>query len=278
MNKIVFIFVVIISIYFGGALIGLKYFLPEIVFKTIPDVASNETSRTVVSFEDSQALIRQYGNILIPKCIIFFPGQHGGILRYESEIFKQVTEKGITVYSVSYPGFEGAEGKSTFSNIEKASLVAVNFINENTSCKISDAVYVGRSLGASVALIVAERLKPKGVLLDSVSSSLSRAIRVKFQSNVFTKPLNILPVESLIGQDIVISESLGQLEALPIVIFQSEEDRITPISDVKSILAKYDNISLFTVPNGEHVDTHVLAGAKYFDELVRLIGQIDFKK
>ena len=275
MNKIVFTFVVITSIYFGGTAIGLKYFLPEIVFKKIPDVDSNETSRTVVSFENSQALVRQYGSHLKPKCIVFFPGQHGGILRYESEIFQQVTDRGITVYSVSYPGFEGAEGNSTFNNIKTTTLAAVKYINENTSCKVSGAVYVGRSLGASVALIAAEKFKPKAILLDSVSPSLSRAIRVRFQSSVFTKFLNILPVESLISQDVAISKSLGKLEDLPIVVFQGEKDTITPISEVKLILANYANISLYSVPNGEHVNTHVLAGLQYFDALARLTGHID---
>lgn len=277
MNRIILTFIVIISIYFGGAAIGLKYFLPEIVFKEIADVKSSETSRMLISFEDNQVLIRQYGSNLTPKCIIFFPGQHGGILRYESEIFTQVTDQGITVYSLSYPGFEGAGGKSNLDNIKSSSLTAVKYINQNTSCKTSGAIYVGRSLGASVALIVAETLKPKGILLDSVALSLSRAIRVRFQSNVFTSLFNILPVESLIGQDIAITNSLRQLEDLPIVVFQGEKDVITPISDIESSLAKFDNIALYSVLNGEHVNTHLLAGFQYFDELLRLTSHIDNK-
>jgi len=275
LNKIVFTFAVIASLYFGSVSIALKYFLPEIVFKKIPDVASNETSRTVVTIKESHTLIRRYGSDLNSKCIIFFPGQHGGVLRYELEIFNKVTEKGITVYSLSYPGFEGAEGKSTFRNIEETSLAAVKFINRNTSCKNSNTVYVGRSLGASVALLVAENLKPRGILLDSVSLSLARAIRIRFKSSIYTKPLNILPVEKIIEQDTPISNSLDKLIGIPIVIFQGKKDEKTPISDIKPILTKYTNISLNPVANGKHENTHILAGLKYFDELTRLTDYFD---
>jgi hypothetical protein len=58
---------------------------------------------------DRSIRIRQYGSSQLRHCVIFFPGQHGGISTYERNLFPTIKQLGITVYALSYPGQDGAQ-------------------------------------------------------------------------------------------------------------------------------------------------------------------------
>lgn len=273
LNKVIMIFLTSIIFYFGGTAIGLKYYLSEIVFKQTPDIHSTESTRYLVTINNNESLVRLYGDPANTACVVFFPGQHGGILRYEVEIFRNLTDNGIAVYALSYPGYEGAKGIPTFSSIQKSTLSAMKYINDNTSCKSNKTIYVGRSLGASVALGTAEKITPKGMLLDSVGRSLASTIRIRLSNNIWTKPLNVLPVEKLLDFETSLDDALLQLKEVPITIFQGTNDSLTPLNNIASILSVYSNVRLIPVEGADHRNTHILAGAKYITEISQLMSK-----
>lgn len=257
-------------LYFGGAIVGFKYFLPELIFIKSADIKSSESIRYSINSSSDETIIRLYGDPLNRVCAIFFPGQHGGILRYEQEIFENFSVKNVAVYALSYPGYEGAAGNSTFISVLTSTIAAIRFIDSNTSCKIEQVIYVGRSLGASIALLSANKLKPKGILLDSVGLSVSRAIRVRLAQNIFLKPLNILPIEKILELNYSLRSSFATLSDVPIRIFQGENDSMASVDEIMSVSAKYSNVKIYAVPNATHSDTHILAGEKYYRKFFSL--------
>ena len=261
----------IVSFYFLGSAITMHYFLSSIVFKEIEQVPTNESLLHIVEVDGDELFIRQYGNTSIVRCAIFFPGQHGGIRRYEHEIFKEVLENDISVFALSYPGYEGAKGSATFESIKSTTFKALEFINDNTGCKIRNAVFIGRSLGASIALASATTFKPKGLLLDSISPSLAIVIREKLTKNIFLRTLNILPIEDIVEFDMYIDNQFINLSDVPIVIFQGDLDTLTPYDRVHEAVIDYNNIQLIRVLNGTHRNTHILAGQMYIDKLKNLV-------
>jgi len=274
--KVFSYFLVVIVLYFGSVTLALKFYLSELVFIQTSDVESNETLRMIVSDKGNETLIRQYGNDSNSLCVIFFPGKHGGVLRYETELFKYINKLDITLYSLSYPGYEGAKGKASFQNIQNTILQAITYIDKNTSCKTNNSIFVGRSLGASLALLIAEKRKPKGILIDSVALSLSRAIRVKLSQSFFTQSLNILPIENLINNEIKLVDALNNITDIPIVLFQGENDNKTPIKDIEPLMVHYDNVIFHPVKSARHRDTHILARSKYLGELIALTNSMVF--
>jgi len=270
-KKIFLIIPIVFILYFGGASIVLKYYLSDVIFKKLPNVETSEIIRYKVNINKDELVIRQYGVSSNTKCVIFFPGQHGGIKRYEKEIFKDIVDKEMTLFAFSYPGFEGASGKSNFTSILDTSILALSRIENKTSCEIRSSVYLGRSLGASVALEVAKLSHPKAIVLDSLALSLSSSIRGKFKNSYLTKPLNILPIENLVDFNVSTKTSLNKLKKIPIIVFQGELDKITPLKNIDSLLKKYDNVTLNVIKLATHKNTHLLAGDKYSNAILELM-------
>ena len=262
---------IVVIAYFGGASIALRFYLPEIIFKKSKDVISSEDHRYKVHVGEDEILIRQYGPSLNGRCAIFFPGQHGGVLRYEKEIFGNLTNNGVTVLSLSYPGYEGAYGSADYSSILETSKLAFAKIEEQTSCKIKSSVFVGRSLGASVALEVAKYIRPKGIVLDSLALSLAESVRGKLKNSVITAPLNLLPIEKLISFNVSSKDALVDLSNIRIIVFQGRADKVTPLQDIEPLLKSYDNVTLNIIDTASHKNTYVLAGDKYINAILELL-------
>ncbi len=252
--------------------LALKYFLSDLVFKKIEEGSTNEISRYTVNHLGDEALIREYIAGTGRLCAFYFPGQSGGIPRYEKEIFVHLLERNISVYAISPPGYEGAKGKSTLESVLKTGEMAVKYVNDNTACKISESIFIGRSLGAAIALKIATAAPPKGLLLDSTAIALSDVVRNEINRNPYLKPASILPIEILMEFNPKMEDAMEFLSNTPIVIFQGELDTLTPYPAIKEHTASFTNIELIRVKNATHSTAHVEAGALYFDKLEALLG------
>lgn len=102
-----------VALYYLTIAVALRFFLSNLVFLAVPLSVTHENRLLVVNSNGAQGLIREYKSDENRSCVLYFPGQHGGIARYEKEIFAPVLAKGVSVYAISYPGYEGAEGKPT---------------------------------------------------------------------------------------------------------------------------------------------------------------------
>lgn len=271
--KIVIKFIsLFVLLYVVSISLALKYFLSELVFKKIEEASTNESSRYAVKHLGDEALIREYISGSGKLCAFYFPGQGGGIPKYEKEIFVHSLERNISIYAISLPGYEGAGGKSTYESVLKMGQMAVEYINDNTECKIFESVFIGRSLGSVVALRIAAAVHPKGLLLDSTATSLSVVVRNEMHKKLFLKAASILPIEMLMEFNPRMEDTMEVLSNTPIVIFQGELDTLTPYQGVKEFTKNYNNIEFIKVKDGTHSTTHVAAGVLYFDKLEALLG------
>jgi alpha-beta hydrolase superfamily lysophospholipase len=263
-------------IYFTIVGIVFHSFLSSIIFLKTNDVQSNENFTMRVEKGDDQLLIRLYGEKDNKKCIIFFPGRHGNITRYETEIFTTLNQNGLSVYALSYPGYDGAKGKSTFKNLMFLTDEAYKTIENQTSCKMHNSVFLGRSLGAFVAVSGSIKVKPRAVVVDSLSPSLTYTIRNQISDHILLFPLNLLPLERILEFNINTADLLDQLSDIPVVIFQGEKDQLIQVSDIIPILAGKKNVRLIEVPNATHSNVYLLAGPEYFRQIL-LMANADGK-
>jgi len=217
--------------------------------------------------------IRRYGGHELPHCVIFFPGQHGGISTYEQTLFPNIRNLGIAIYALSYSGQDGARGRSDSATLTKDVDTALTTINHETSCQPGNAVFVGRSLGSAVALVAAQRVRPKGLLLDGVASTLTTVIKAALRRHIATWPWTLLPVQSLVKNDFQLVPIIHSLRPTPIVIFQGMEDQVTPFAETQSTVAGLDNVQFFAIPGAAHAHAYQLAMPQYSKKLLELVGQ-----
>jgi pimeloyl-ACP methyl ester carboxylesterase len=227
----------------------------------------------VPCLQGRSVLIRRYGSPDSSYCVVFFSGQHGGIPGYEKPLFRDMVHAGLTVYALSYPGQDGASGKSRLSTVGEDVATALDTLDALMFGKLKSAVFVGRSLGATVAVFEAERFHPKALLLDGVSPSLSDAIRAQASKHWFTYLWSYLPFESLLTNQYDIVSPLEKLREVPVWIFQGSCDDTAPLSNINTMLNAMPHINLEVVQKGDHGDIYKVDHEKYISVLLQLAHQ-----
>ncbi len=190
---------------------------------------------------------------------------------YEETLFPSVQKLGIAVYALSYPGQDGAEGRSNAATLLEDVDAALATIQDETSCQPTDSVFIGRSLGATVAVHAAQRTRPKGLLLDGVAPSLTVAVKAEMRRHAATRPWAFLPVRSLVGNDFELLPLLQALRPIPVVIFQGTEDHVTPFAEIQTAVAGHDNVRFYAVPAGTHNHVYLTVMPEYLKALSELM-------
>lgn len=261
-----------VCVYFLAPCVYVCFFIDRNTIKTSEKLKTLEDRTFEIPCPEGRSvLIRRYGSSDSSRCVVFFPGSHGGIPRYEKTWFKDMLEAGMTVYALSYPGQDGAQGSSRLSTVGSDVETALDALDAITSGRLHGAVFVGRSLGATVAVMAASRFHPKALLLEGVSPSLSDAVRAFCSKQWFTTLWNCLPLEHLMADDHDILSSLKEMRGTPIWIFQGDRDETTPLKNLNKALYSLPWINVVPVPGGTHGESYRIARKTYLSVLNQLI-------
>jgi len=199
-------------------------------------------------------------------CVVFFPGRHGGFTRYARDLFPSLNAAGLTVWAVSYAGQDGATGVSTRNTVFPDIDRILRFVEGR--CPRSQTVFLGRSLGATVAAVAASRWHPNGLVLEGAGISLAAAVRGQLRQRWYLRPLELLPIERLIGPDFPLEDSLRLYGPSRTVVFQGELDDLAPVSSLRHLA--HLGVRLEIVPAATHTNTYEIAGRALIETLARL--------
>ena len=233
--------------------------MPRFLFPHIALTSKTEELHKFKFYDSlkNELIVREYGQSR-KQCILFFPGRHGGVKRYENSLFKSFQNSNFKVFSISYSGQDGAIGQ--VNNI--ASLI--NLITEamgtiSLNCPLEKTIIYGRSLGATVAAHSVGETQVAGIILEGVSPSLSIAVNNYLNSKWYLSPLRALPTGLLLPKDYDLNEPFSLLLTTPVSIFQGTNDSQTPLSQLQKSWSYGDNVSLHIVKTGEHSNTYIQA-------------------
>ncbi|MBD8899856.1 alpha/beta hydrolase [Rhodanobacter sp. DHG33] len=250
----------------------LRWDIDRLVFSAQSNDRTHEDKRFDVAVSpEATVVVRRYG-MAGQACAFFFPGQHGGIGTYERTLFPLIREGRADVYAISYPGQDGAKGHSYIALLPDQIALALAQVSKATRCGMSRSVFVGRSLGATMALVEATKFKPKGVLVDGLGADLSSVIRAWIRRHPALIGWQMLPVRGLLGRwDYSAASLLRQIPSVPVAIYQGTADVVTPYALARSAASGQPNVAFTTVDGGTHQDTYMLAGAAYARSLHQLL-------
>jgi dienelactone hydrolase len=273
-QRIVLLLLGVVVVYFLTPVLLLSFALDRFVFLQVDGGATHEDRRIDVPLAAGRSVrIRQYGNPQLQNCVIFFPGRGGGISTYERTLFPDIEQLGLTVYALSYPGQDGARGRSDRTTLIQDVDAAIAAIGRETPCQPTNAVFVGRSLGSGVAIYAAERAQPKGILLDGVAPSLIVAVRAALDRHVLTRPWNLLPLSLLVNDESLLPV-IQSLKGIPIVVFQGTNDDVTPFEEARRALMDQDNVQFFPVQGGTHSHVYLNVKPQYLKKLAELATKL----
>jgi Serine aminopeptidase, S33 len=254
-------------LYFAAGAAMLRFRLDSLLWPRSPNTAEGLPPATFSTLDTggNGAIARRVGPATT-RCVVFFPGRHGGFMRYAHDLFPSLNAAGLTVWAVSYAGQDGASGVSTratvFRDVDRILQVV------ELQCPRTHTVFLGRSLGATVATVAASGWRPNGLVLEGAGLSLAAAVRRELAQHWYYRPLEVLPVESLIGTDFHLEDYLRRYGLSRTVVFEGELDDIAPVSDLQHLA--HLGVRLEVVRGATHTNTYQLAGPALPDTLARL--------
>lgn len=240
-----------------------RFLLPHV---TLAAKTSEDASFRIAT-TNADILVRRYGN---PEkgCAIFFPGQHAGVVNYERYLFPRFKMAGLEVFSLSYPGQEGALGTVSIHELQTLIEKVITHVEKN--CSMRRTVFVGRSLGSMLAIYSASGATPAGVVLEGAAPSLSCATEVYLDNKWYLKPFRLLPIKSLLRHDYSLVEAFKRLGDVPVVIFQGTADTRAPLSFLQKEVSFSADVQLRVIEGGTHSDTYRIAIDEYVDTVVEM--------
>lgn len=261
----------LLALYIGVAVYALMFALDSRLF---PPVALGAATTETASFHIADAsgnslLVRRY-DAGQTGCVVFFPGQHGGITTYERQLFPHLRNAGLSVFALAYPGQDGAHGEAQLATLQPLIAQAMQIIQQ--TCPAEKTVLVGRSLGAMLAAYTANTYPAAGLVLESAAPSLSVAVIRSLQAKWYLSPLAALPIAAILPHDYALTEALSDIPNVPLVIFQGMADTQTPITDLYEPNAIPAHIRVIPIQGGTHSDTYRQATGVYVETVLQMLA------
>jgi uncharacterized protein len=166
---------------------------------------------------DGQRLVAWYAPPARGEATIFYLHGNAGALVHRANRLRLYRAQGYGVFILAYRGFSGSTGNPTEHNIVDDALMAYDTLAGFTPQDSKIVVY-GESLGTGVAVQVAAKRRPAGLVLESPFSSA-----VDVGAHLYP----YLPVHWLL-KDRFESISYIQEVKAPLLVLHGESDSIVP--------------------------------------------------
>ena len=261
---------VLLALYLGVAIYTLRFALDSRLFPpiTLESATTETTAFHVPDTAGNTLLVRRY-DAGQTGCVVFFPGQHGGITTYERQLLPHLRNKGLTVFALAYPGQDGAHGEAQLATLQALIAPAMHTIQQ--TCPKEKTVLVGRSLGAMLAAYTAKTYPVAGLVLESAAPSLSVAVTRSLQAKWYLSPLAALPIAEILPHDYSLMEALSNIPGVPVVIFQGTADTQTPIADLYESQAIPAHIRIIPGQGSTHADTYQQTMTVYVETVLQML-------
>lgn len=203
----------------------------------LPKVAEME-----LSTPDGQRLVAWYAPPAAGKPTLFYLHGNAGALVHRANRVRLYCAQGYGVFMLAYRGFSGSTGRPTESNIVADALMAYDTLAGFTPHDSKIVIY-GESLGTGVAVQVAAKRRPDGVVLESPFSSAA---------DVAAHLYPYLPVYWLLKDRFDSINYITELKA-PLLVLHGERDSIVPPSLGRKLFAAAPGPKVaYFIPDATH--------------------------
>lgn len=185
---------------------------------------------------------------------LFYPGSdslallyfHGnaGSLRDWQFVWEELRELSCSLFILDYRGYGKSSGKITEEGIYEDAKAAYHWLVERGFPQERILLY-GRSLGSAPALYLAERFRPRALILETPFSSLKDLARYHYPFLPPGLPL-FFSMDNL---------SRAKNLEIPVLILHGDQDEIVPLTQARRLYAHFSGEKEFVViPGGHHND------------------------
>lgn len=146
--------------------------------------------------------------------VLFAPG-NGGNREGRSTLFRELTDRGLTVLALEYRGYGGNPGAPSEEGLAADARAAAALLREQ-GFDAAHTLYLGESLGTGVLVRLATTDPPAGIVLRSPFTSLVDVARALFRG---------LPIGPLIRDRYPLLEQVRGLR-MPVTVIRGDADQV----------------------------------------------------
>jgi len=191
--------------------------------------------------------------------ILFFHGNAGN-LSHRLTTLQLFHDLGYSILIVEYRGYGKSTGIPSEHGLYADADAAWQYLHEQRHLQPDEIIIAGRSLGAAVALYLAERHKPRALIMESAFTSVPDMAAIHYPW---------LPVRWLTKYHFNNRRRI-QLLHCPLLLVHSKQDEIAPYSQGKILYELAPEPKGFLTLHGGHNDAqltdyqHYVAGLRQF--------------
>lgn len=163
------------------------------------------------------------------KPTIFYYGGNREIIHKAFDNYKRHYGKEFNFISFEYPGY----GMSTGQSSEKNFIKAMSHVTEKelavNNLSFNKTVFVGRSIGSSVATQLAEKYSPAGVVLITPFDSILNLGHARYP---------FLPLKTLLRHPFDSQAAARNIDT-PVLVIEAENDTLVPVVHAENLAASW---------------------------------------
>ena len=196
---------------------------------------------------------------------LWFHGNAGNISDRLGNLKLLHDELGVSVLLFDYRGYGRSEGRPTEKGTYRDADAALAYLRSRGDVSPDRIIYFGRSLGSAVAVELATRHPPYGLILESPFLSVRHMARLSYRF-LPTWPLLVARYDS--------QAKIAKVEA-PVLVLHGDQDDTVPIEAGRKLFdAAREPKQFYTVQGAGHNDGYIVGGDSYFTALRAFVQQL----
>ncbi len=195
--------------------------------------------------------------------LLFFHGNAGNISHWLETVGLLRRRLGVPFFLFDYRGYGRSEGRPSEEGLYRDARAALAHLRRHPAVRPDRIVFFGQSLGSAVAVELATREPPAGLILESPFTSVRAMGKAMFP---------FLPVSLLVGNQF---DSLSRIPRIrvPLLVLHGDRDEVVPVSQGRALFeAATEPKTFFAIPGAGHNDIPIAGGPAYLDALARFLA------
>jgi len=191
---------------------------------------------------------------------------NGGNIGHRVSWLKVLHDLGVNVFIIDYRGYGKSEGDPYEEGLYRDARAAYDWWATERKPGGEKLILFGESLGGAVAVHLAARVSPSGLVLQSTFTSARDMAKTMF-------PIGLL--QPLINVHFNSAEAITRVTC-PKLFIHGERDEIVPFRLGKDLFKlASDPKSFYAVPEAGHNDLMLVAGSEYARQIKMFLSRID---
>ena len=192
--------------------------------------------------------------------VLWFHGNAGNLGMWLEE-YEEVVALGAEVMAVDYRGFGRSEGSPNEEGVYHDADAAWEYLVKDRGVTPENVVIYGYSIGGAVAVDLAARVQPGGLILQSTFTSIPEFMRAKS-----------MPIPtSIVRSQMASIDKIKKVTCPKLFIHGTEDELITFKLGQQLYDAATDPKEILSIKGADHNNVHFIGGRKLLDAIGRVL-------